>query len=194
MLPEPIIPHAQYRDFVQPMQKHQQTQAQDLSEQEILEAQSVLVPDYQRMVKELPPLNRQLLLYLLDTLAVFASRSEKNKMTAQRLVMCFQPALISAEPEKMDEYEHKLAADVATFLVEYQDDFLIGMSAPAATTSSTEETSQTVSPTAQQSLSQTEAQAPESNGVASKRQDEADGQVEGTSTSQERRRFSFELS
>lgn len=129
-LPEPVVPHAQYDAFVRPMREYQKLETQELLSQESIEAQKVLVPQYQALITELPPLNRQLLLYLLDILAVFASRSEKNKMTAQRLVVCFQPSLVAAESEKMDEIEHKLAADVATFLVEYQDDFLIGMSGP----------------------------------------------------------------
>lgn len=121
-LPEPIIPFTFYTRFTDPLR--QLTVSPDLNVG--LGKHEEVAKIYQGLVRELPPLNRQLLLYLLDLLAVFASKSDHNRMTAERLVVCFQPSLISAPPEKMDEAEHKLAADVGSFLVNWQDHFLIG--------------------------------------------------------------------
>lgn len=127
MLPTPIVPYEQYNAFVQPMRQYQDSVGDNLPQSDVeRQAHARIVPLYQQLIKELPPLNRQLLLYIHDLLAVFASQSYYNKMPAKRLVMSFQPALLAAEPEKMDETEHRLAADVGTFLVDNQDSFLIG--------------------------------------------------------------------
>lgn len=42
-----------------------------------------------KLAKDMPPSNRQLLVYMLDTLSVFAFKSDENKMTAVRLVSRF---------------------------------------------------------------------------------------------------------
>jgi hypothetical protein len=55
----------------------------------------------QELVTTLPPLNRQLLIYLLDLLAVFSSKSATNLMTSGRLVAAFQPSLPSRPPSEM---------------------------------------------------------------------------------------------
>ena len=75
----------------------------------------------------MPPLNRQLLIYLLDLLAVFASKSATNLMTSERLVAAFQPSLLSRPPSEMSAEDHTRAADTMVFMVENQDNFLIGM-------------------------------------------------------------------
>src|ERR1700761_9381080 len=62
-LPEPIIPLEFYSRFREPL-------ATPPEGQEVLLA----IRSYQRLISQLPPLNRQLLLYILDLLAVFASK------------------------------------------------------------------------------------------------------------------------
>ncbi len=86
------------------------------------------VLSYQKLITELPPLNRQLLLYLLDLLAVFASKSDLNRMTAANLAAIFQPGIISHPSHDMSPAEYRLSQDVLIFLIENQDNFLIGMS------------------------------------------------------------------
>ncbi|KAH0136815.1 RhoGAP-domain-containing protein, partial [Aureobasidium melanogenum] len=81
---------------------------------------------------ELPPLNRQLLLYILDLLAVFASKSDLNKMTTPNLAAIFQPGLLSHPQHDMAPPEYRLSQDVLIFLIENQDSFLIGMHGTAA--------------------------------------------------------------
>jgi GTPase-activating protein SAC7 len=89
------------------------------------------VSAYQKLITELPPLNRQLLLYLLDLLAVFASKSDLNRMTAANLAAIFQPGIISHPSHDMSPAEYRLSQDVLIFLIENQDNFLIGMSGTA---------------------------------------------------------------
>nr|KMM66367.1 rho-GTPase-activating protein 5 [Coccidioides posadasii RMSCC 3488] len=94
-LPEPIVPLDFYERFRDPLRRgHPQTQVDGEDEQSdntaaLTREEAVLT--YQRLIKELPPLNRQLLLYILDLLTVFASKSDLNRMTAGNLAAIFQP-------------------------------------------------------------------------------------------------------
>jgi GTPase-activating protein SAC7 len=87
---------------------------------------------YQQLITQLPPLNRQLLLYILDLLAVFASKSDLNKMTTPNLSAIFQPGILSHPDHDMAPNEYRLSQDVLIFLIENQDHFLIGMQGTAA--------------------------------------------------------------
>jgi hypothetical protein len=87
---------------------------------------------YQGLIKQLPPLNRQLLLYILDLLAVFASKADQNKMTTPNLAAIFQPGILSHPTHDMAPPEYRLSQDVLIFLIEHQDHFLIGMQGTAA--------------------------------------------------------------
>ena len=86
---------------------------------------------YQQLITELPSLNRQLLLYILDLLAVFASKSDVNLMTSANLSAIFQPGLLSHPNHDMSPQEYRLSQDVLIFLIDNQDSFLIGMSGTA---------------------------------------------------------------
>lgn len=134
-LPEPIIPLEFYQRFRDPLRNHQ---AQAVG---AIESQSpshgdfdheAAIRAYQALITELPPLNRQLLLYILDLLAVFASKSDLNKMTTPNLAAIFQPGILSHPQHDMAPEEYRLSQDVLIFLIENQDSFLIGMQGTAA--------------------------------------------------------------
>ncbi|RMD42438.1 hypothetical protein DV735_g2638, partial [Chaetothyriales sp. CBS 134920] len=130
-LPEPIVPLEFYERFREPLRKYQ---ARPLYNGEMLpidlsvDQHREAVVAYQKLITELPPLNRQLLLYILDLLAVFASKSDLNRMTAANLAAIFQPGIISHPNHDMAPMEYRLSQDVLIFLIENQDHFLIGMS------------------------------------------------------------------
>ena len=90
------------------------------------------IKEYQQLITELPALNRQLLLYILDLLAVFSSKSDLNRMTSSNLAAIFQPGIISHPDHDMLPAEYRLSQDVLIFLIENQDHFLVGMSGTAA--------------------------------------------------------------
>lgn len=134
-LPQPIVPLEFYERFRDPLRSHQaqavgdmEAQAQDTGD---FDANAAIVA-YQRLITELPSLNRQLLLYILDLLAVFASKSEQNRMTAPNLAAIFQPGMLSHPQHDMIPQEYRLSQDVIIFLIENQDSFLVGMSGTAA--------------------------------------------------------------
>ncbi|KAI5307097.1 hypothetical protein KEM56_004571 [Ascosphaera pollenicola] len=116
LLPEPIVPLDFYFRFRDPFieEKHY-----DLPTK---------VHVCQELIKALPPLNRQLLLYILDLLAVFAAKCEENLMTAGNLAAIFQPALLSHPVHIMQPEEYLLSQMAIVFLIENQDHFLFGMS------------------------------------------------------------------
>lgn len=141
-LPEPIIPLEFYESFREPLRNHQAQavgpmdgQNESIGEFDMDNAIRV----YQRLITELPPLNRQLLLYILDLLAVFASKSDLNKMTTANLAAIFQPGILSHPNHDMAPPEYRLSQDVLIFLIENQDNFLIGMQGTAADPKTVEE-------------------------------------------------------
>ena len=134
-LPQPIVPLDFYERFREPLRSHQvqavgdrEAQMQDIGDFD----QSSAITTYQRLITELPALNRQLLLYILDLLAVFASKSDLNLMTSANLAAIFQPGLLSHPTHDMKPQEYRLSQDVLIFLIDNQDSFLIGMSGTAA--------------------------------------------------------------
>jgi hypothetical protein len=133
-LPEPIVPLDLYDRFREPLAGHTKEAVGDEEGPQIHEDFDVdrAIAIYQQLITELPPLNRQLLLYLLDLLAVFASKSDENRMTSANLAAIFQPGILSHPQHDMQPGQYRLSQDVLIFLIENQDHFLIGMRGTAA--------------------------------------------------------------
>ena len=137
-LPQPIVPLEYYEQFRDPLRSHQ---AQAVGDTEAASNgntdagdfdHAAAIATYQRLITEIPPLNRQLLLYILDLLAVFSSKSEQNRMDSANLAAIFQPGMLSHPTHDMSPSEYRLSQDVIVFLIENQDNFLIGMNGTAA--------------------------------------------------------------
>lgn len=121
-LPESIIPVTMYEAFQNPLKPYQG----DLSTSPLCDVE-LIINEYRERITLLLPEARQLLLYLLDILAVFASRSEVNKMTFARLATVFQPSILSPVKAGDDFIENgnsrRLSIDVLSFLMEKKDGF-----------------------------------------------------------------------
>ncbi len=135
-LPEPIVPLEFYQRFREPLRTYQAQAVGDVESKETNDAANyerddAIVARYQQLITELPSLNRQLLLYILDLLAVFSSKSDLNRMNATNLAAIFQPGIISHPDHDMAPQEYKLSQEVLIYLIENQDNFLIGMSGTA---------------------------------------------------------------
>ena len=127
-LPEPIVPLLFYQRFRDPLRPYLTKTAEGGASFDLtMDQQSQVVSAYQKLITELPPLNRQLLLYILDLLAVFSSKSDLNRMTAANLAAIFQPGILSHPDHDMAPTEYRLSQDVLIFLIENQDHFLFGM-------------------------------------------------------------------
>jgi GTPase-activating protein SAC7 len=129
-LPEPQIPFDLYYQFTEPFRKYPEKTWKlsgdcwpDLSDNyQKTPQQAVLVKHCKEEIFALPPLNRQLLLYILDIFAFMAGG--KNNMPVDRLVSVFHPAVLSARPQEMTEAEHQVSRDTLVFLAHWQDEFL----------------------------------------------------------------------
>ena len=133
-LPEPIVPLELYERFREPLRGHTMQAVGDTEGPQLDDKFDIqqAIATYQQLITELPPLNRQLLLYILDLLAVFASKSDENRMNSQNLAAIFQPGMLSHPSHDMAPVEYRLSQDVLIFLIENQDHFLIGMRGTAA--------------------------------------------------------------
>lgn len=89
------------------------------------------IQKFQKLVTDLPILNRHLLLYLLDLMAVFADKADRNNMTVPKLAAIFQPGILSHPEHRLSTNENQLSQDVLRFLIENQDHFLVGMAGTA---------------------------------------------------------------
>jgi hypothetical protein len=133
-LPEPIIPLGNYAPFRQPLRGHQAEAVGHIEGQSPSTGgfdPNAVVRVYQHLIKGLPSLNRQLLLYILDLLAVFAAKADVNKMTTHNLAAIFQPGILSHPEHDMSPQDYRLSQDVLIFLIDNQDHFLIGMEGTA---------------------------------------------------------------
>jgi GTPase-activating protein SAC7 len=133
-LPEPVVPLDLYEKFRDPLRGHTKAAVGDTEGTQLKDGfdEAKAIHQYQELIKVLPPLNRQLLLYILDLLAVFAAKADENRMTAQNLAAIFQPGLLSHPNHAMAPEEYRLNQCVLIFLIENQDHFLIGMQGTAA--------------------------------------------------------------
>jgi hypothetical protein len=128
-LPEPVVPLDLYEKFRDPLRGATKQAVGDTEGPQFVENfdERAAISKYQRLITELPPLNKQLLLYILDLLAVFAAKSDENRMNSQNLAAIFQPGMLSHPSHAMAPEEYRLNQCVIIFLIENQDHFLIGM-------------------------------------------------------------------
>ena len=129
-LPEPVIPLNFYERFRDPLRDYQVYAVSDVDAKSDFDVQQ-LVTGYQKLIQKLPPLNRQLLLYMLNILALFVSKSDQNLMTSSNLAVIFQPSILSHPSHDMAPEEYKRSQDVLTFLLENQEHFFAGMNEAA---------------------------------------------------------------
>ena len=103
-MPEPIVPLDLYTEF-------RNVVTSDRFEQ------NSAVRTYRLLINSCPPANQYLLLYVLDLLAVFAHKSELNRMDAHNLAIIFQPGILSHPSMLQSKDEHLVAVRVLEFLI-----------------------------------------------------------------------------
>ena len=116
-LPEPLICFRWYDRFRNPLQDW----AQNDSEHETWPEHCLAT--YGDLISQLPPLERHCLLYVLDLIATFSSKS--NKMTTQNLATLFQPCLLSHPSHDLNPIETRLSRIVLIFLIQHQDRYTL---------------------------------------------------------------------
>ncbi|KIL67540.1 hypothetical protein M378DRAFT_9318 [Amanita muscaria Koide BX008] len=116
-MPEPVIPYSMYHSFRDSLAKERY----NIEE---------VIKTYKSLIRQMPRPNQYLLLYVLDLLAVFARKSEKNLMTATNLAVMFQPGIISHPNHELSPHEHTLSQKVLEFLIDHQDWFMLDIPPP----------------------------------------------------------------
>ncbi len=116
-LPDPLIPCEYYLRFVALAAPGIEKSLDGFDR----DATAYALGNVREFLKDLPPLNRTLLVYLVDFLAIFAGEENDNKMNAHSLVSMFQPSILSGPPGSMDANAHRVAARVVVFLIENSD-------------------------------------------------------------------------
>ncbi|KAF9467979.1 Rho GTPase activation protein [Collybia nuda] len=120
-MPEPVIPYDMYHPFREALARPHYNQNE-------------VIATYKRLIREMPPPNQYLLLYVLDLLSVFARKADKNLMTAPNLAVIFRPGLLSHPDHEMLPGEHALSQRVLEFLIEHQDWFILDAPPPGSGT------------------------------------------------------------
>lgn len=124
-LPEPVVPLSLYEEFREPM-CHDGSSLEAVSERKaavanVADKASLRILAYQKLIQQLPPSNRDLLRYILNLLAIFASKSDHNRMTAANLAAAFQPSLLHHPMHEKVIHEYTKSQDVVVFLIQNQN-------------------------------------------------------------------------
>lgn len=115
-LPEPVIPFRYHTRFCEPLRN---VRISSIGNGSFDSEKAVGL--YQDLIAELPPINRHILLYILDILALY-------KVKASGLAALFQPGLLKARGAKRrDPIETRLSQKVLIFLVDNQASFPLGL-------------------------------------------------------------------
>lgn len=93
-------------------------------DKQLLDDISSAVDRYQQLILTLPLLNRQLLMYILDLLSIFAAKKNENLMPAANLAAIFQPSLLSHPQHDMAPNEYHLSRVAIEFLIQHSNKFL----------------------------------------------------------------------
>ena len=112
-LPDPLVPKEDYHRWKRP-----------LLELSTVEEQ---VKVYQTCITELPPINRQLLLYVLDFLSIFVDTTRETGVEILELAEMFENAILKPDyPTRMRD----IRAEIIVLLIENQNSFFDGTPAP----------------------------------------------------------------
>lgn len=77
------------------------------------------IKDYEDLFISISNDTKQLTIYLLDLLSLFARQAQFNLMSGRNLAAIFQPSILSHPDHDMDPREYELSRLVTEFLIEY---------------------------------------------------------------------------
>ncbi|CAG62391.1 SAC7 [Nakaseomyces glabratus] len=77
------------------------------------------IKEYEELFTDLLSDSKQLTIYLLDLLSLFARQSQLNLMSGSNLAAIFQPSILSHPQHDLDPKEYELSRLVVEFLIEY---------------------------------------------------------------------------
>ncbi|GAN05800.1 rho GTPase activator protein [Mucor ambiguus] len=116
-LPDPVIPFDYYQKF------------RDVMNNNTYKSTEHRIEAFQKLVQCLPPPHQHLLLYLLDTLSLFATSASETKMDISNLAAVFCPGILR-HPDHNTPVQYKISQYVIEFLVEFQSLFTMQLLVP----------------------------------------------------------------
>ena len=141
-LSEPLIPFSLYNSFRDPLLekkelfqylKEKDTKGAlhvkpDKQKRRIIVAQRRgLLKEYSLLFQKLPPIQHRVLFYLVDMLAMFNLKSDKNRMPAKNLAAIFQPSILFHMDHDMNPEEYAANSLVIEFMVTYSHKILVNV-------------------------------------------------------------------
>lgn len=135
-LSEPLIPLSMYESFRTPLiQKPELMQyfkahPSDIAETDktlkriIITQRRKLLKEYSVLFSKLPAIQRRVLFYLLDMLAMFDMRSENNRMPSKNLAAIFQPSVLFHPDHDMNPDEYSINSLVVESMITYSHKIL----------------------------------------------------------------------
>lgn len=137
-LSEPLIPFHLYDDFRNPLvekvellqyfKDKEKDVKRNKSERKIISSQrKQLLKEYSLLFQRLPPIQKRVLFYLLDMLAMFNLNSEKNRMPAKNLAAIFQPSILFHPDHDLSPEEYQINSLVIESMITYSHKILINV-------------------------------------------------------------------
>lgn len=141
-LSEPLIPFNLYNSFRDPLlekkelflylkEKDSKGALQvkpDKQKRRVIVAQRRrLLKKYALLFQKLPPIQHRVLFYLVDMLAMFNLKSDKNRMPAKNLAAIFQPSILFHLDHDMNPEEYAANSVVIEFMITYSHKILVNV-------------------------------------------------------------------
>lgn len=86
-----------------------------------------LLKEYSLLFQRLPPIQHRVLFYLVDMLAMFNLKSDKNRMPAKNLAAIFQPSILFHMDHDMNPEEYAINSLVIEFMITYSHKILVNV-------------------------------------------------------------------
>jgi hypothetical protein len=116
-LPDPLIPWSHHQSFV--------TNSSGLLGAFDTDVHKLQLETYQSLLTNILPLKRQLLHYLLDLLAVIASKSDLNGATVEHLAKLFAPSIMGNNSNSVINGHYDIPFEIIRSFVENGDQLII---------------------------------------------------------------------
>lgn len=146
-LSEPLIPYSLYDAFRNPLiekkELYQYLKEKDVKDGSyvkpdkpmrrlIINQRRQILKEYALLFQKLPPIQHRVLFYLVDMLAMFNLRSDKNRMPAKNLAAIFQPSILFHQDHDMNPDEYASNSLVIEFMITYSHKILVNVNNEAS--------------------------------------------------------------
>ncbi|TID19175.1 hypothetical protein CANINC_003745 [Pichia inconspicua] len=123
-----LLQHLKNSDAKSPIAVDHDLKKPDKATKKIIHSQRrQMLHEYANLFQILPPIQKRVLFYLLDLLAMFSMKSEFNRMPAKNLAAIFQPSILSHPSHDMNPEEYAVNSLVIESMITYSHKILINI-------------------------------------------------------------------